>query len=83
MHHGPASRVSKTSNLQQEVILPTAIKEPYLAATNKLVGEGYVFDAKTCFYERGGERLKLRWNGKVYARRRGPPKPPELDNSPL
>ena len=49
---------------------------PYIAAANKLIGEGFVFDAKTCFYERGAERLKLRWNGRVYSRRRGPPKPP-------
>lgn len=59
--------------------MPSAIKEPYLAATSKLLGEGFVFDAKTCFYERGAERLKLRWNGKVYARRRGPPKADEPD----
>jgi len=68
---------------QQEVALPTAIKEPYLAARDRLVGEGFVFDAKTCFYERGGERLQLRWNGRVYARRRGPPKPEAFDHLPL
>lgn len=49
-------------------------KEPYLVAAKRLAGEGFVFDAKTCFYERGVERLKLRWNGRVYARRRGPSK---------
>lgn len=63
----------------QEAALPRAIQEPYLAATSKLLGEGFVFDAKTCFYERGAERLKLRWNGKVYARRRGPPKPDDAE----
>lgn len=51
-------------------------KDPYSVAANKLLGEGFAFDTKTCFYERGVERLKLRWNGRVYARRRGPPKPP-------
>ena len=59
--------------------MPTAIKEPYLVAAKRLVVEGYAFDAKTCFYERGVERLKLRWNGRVYARRRGPPKPQDID----
>lgn len=57
-------------------------KEPFIVATHRLVGEGFAFDAKTCFYERGGERLKLRWNGRVYARRRGPPKPQELVQEP-
>jgi hypothetical protein len=56
----------------------TETNTPYIAATRKLLGEGFVFDAKTCFYERGVERLKLRWNGKVYSRRRGPPKAPDL-----
>ena len=54
--------------------MTTQIEAPYIVAANKLVGEGFVFDAKTCFYERGGERLKLRWNGRVYARRRAPAK---------
>ena len=53
-------------------------KEPYIVAASRLVGEGFAFDPKTCFYERGVERLKLRWNGRVYARRRGPPKPQDL-----
>ena len=59
--------------------MTTGIKEPYIVAANKLVGEGFAFDAKTCFFERGVERLKLRWNGRVYARRRGPPKPQDFD----
>ena len=63
----------------QEAALPNATREPYLAATSRLLGEGFVFDAKTCFYERGAERLRLRWNGKVYARRRGPPKPDDAE----
>ncbi|CAN7554742.1 hypothetical protein LJR219_003971 [Phenylobacterium sp. LjRoot219] len=50
-------------------------KGPYADATKKLLAEGFALNARTCFYERGVERLKLRWNGKVYARRRGPPKP--------
>ena len=58
-------------------------KDAYINAANKLVGEGFAFDAKTCFYERGVERLKLRWNGRVYARRRGPPKPPNVGSEPL
>lgn len=59
----------------QELTLPIETKDPYTAAVSKLVREGFTFDTKTCFYERGVERLELRWNGKVYARRRGPPKP--------
>jgi hypothetical protein len=62
--------------------LTTETEEPYIVATHKLVGEGFAFDAKTCFYERDGERLKLRWNGRVYARRRGPPKPQDLRQEP-
>jgi hypothetical protein len=63
---------------RRELILTTETKDPYAVAVKKLTAEGYAFDAKTCFYERGVERLKLRWNGKVYARRRGPPKPQNL-----
>lgn len=59
--------------------MTTETNEPYIVAARKLAGEGFVFDAKTCFYERGVERLKLRWNGRVYCRRRGPPKAPDLD----
>lgn len=51
-------------------------------AAKKLLAEGFALNPRTCFYERGVERLKLRWNGKVYARRRGPPKPPDLDDAP-
>lgn len=51
--------------------------DPYEAAAARLRAEGFAFDARTCFYERGRERLTLRWNGRVYARRRAPPKPPE------
>lgn len=58
--------------------MTTETNEPYIVAARKLLGEGFVFDAKTCFYERGDERLKLRWNGRVYSRRRGPPKPPQI-----
>ena len=58
--------------------MTTEPKDPYIAAATKLLAEGFALDAKTCFYERGPERLKLRWNGKVYARRRGPPKPEDL-----
>lgn len=54
------------------------IKDAYAAAAAKLLAEGFALNPKTCFYERGVERLKLRWNGRVYARRRGPPKPPEF-----
>jgi hypothetical protein len=54
--------------------LTTETKDPYIVAAKKLVAEGFAFDSRTCFYERGAERLKLRWNGRVYARRRGPPK---------
>jgi hypothetical protein len=54
--------------------LKTDTKDPYIVAASKLVGEGFAFDARTCFFERDAERLKLRWNGRVYARRRGPPK---------
>lgn len=46
-------------------------KDPYLVASTRLQAEGFALNAKTCFYERGDERLKLRWNGKVYARRHG------------
>lgn len=53
-------------------------RDPYIVAAKKLLGEGFTFDAKTCFYERGPERLKLTWNGRVYARRPAPPKPPVL-----
>lgn len=63
---------------RREVTLTTETQEPYIVAANRLVGEGFAFDPKTCFYERGVERLKLRWNGRVYARRRGPPKPQDL-----
>jgi hypothetical protein len=61
----------------QEITLAIETKDPYIIAADRLIGEGFAFDTKTCFYERGVERLKLRWNGKVYARRRGPPKPPD------
>ena len=40
----------------------------YLTAVAKLEGEGFVLDPKTCFFVQGAERLRLRWNGKVYAR---------------
>ena len=62
--------------------MTTETKQPYILATHRLIGEGFAFNAKTCFYERDGERLKLRWNGRVYARRRGPPKPPEMVQEP-
>ncbi len=52
-------------------------QDPYLVALKKLRAEGFALNAKTCFYERGPERLKLRWNGRVYARRRGPNAPEE------
>jgi hypothetical protein len=58
------------------------IEPPYVAAVKKLLAEGYALNARTCFYERGAERLKLRWNGRVYARRRGPPLP-GLGESPV
>ena len=59
--------------------MATEAKDPYIKAANRLIAEGFAFDAKTCFYERGVERLKLRWNGKVYARRRGAAKLQDLD----
>jgi hypothetical protein len=61
-----------------EVKVKGEARDPYAIASTKLQAEGFALDGKTCFYERGLERLKLRWNGKVYARRRGPPKPPDL-----
>lgn len=57
--------------------MTTQSKDPYTIAMQKLLAEGFALNAKTCFYERGVERLKLRWNGRVYARRRGPPPPIE------
>jgi hypothetical protein len=54
--------------------LATETNDPYNVAAKKLIAEGFAFDPRTCFYERGVERLKLRWNGRVYARRSGPPK---------
>lgn len=50
----------------------TASQDPYVVASTKLQAEGFALNPKTCFYERGPDRLKLRWNGKVYARRRAP-----------
>lgn len=50
-------------------------KDAYTVAAQKLLAEGFALNARTCFYERDGERLKLRWNGRVYARRREPPAP--------
>lgn len=58
--------------------MTTQTKDPYIVAANKLIGEGFAFDAKTCVYERGPERVKLTWNGRVYARRPRPPKPPTV-----
>ena len=58
-----------------EASLARVIEPPYVVAVKKLLAEGYALNARTCFYERGDERLKLRWNGRVYARRRGPPLP--------
>lgn len=57
-------------------------KDAYVLAAKKLVAEGFALNARTCFYERGAQRLKLRWNGRVYARRWGPPKPLDLDDAP-
>jgi len=54
-------------------------KDAYAIAAKKLLAEGFALNPRTCFFERGAERLQLRWNGRVYARRRGPPKPPEAD----
>lgn len=50
----------------------SASQDPYTLATAKLRDEGFALNPKTCVYERGPDRLKLRWNGKVYARRRAP-----------
>jgi len=56
-------------------------KDAYIVATEKLLAEGFALNTRNCFYERGAERLKLRWNGRVYARRRGPPIPQDLDET--
>ena len=57
-------------------------KDAYAIAAKKLLAEGFALNPHTCFYERGAERLKLRWNGRVYARRRGPPIPQGPDAAP-
>jgi hypothetical protein len=58
-----------------------APKDAYSIAAAKLLAEGFALNTRTCFYERGAERLKLRWNGRVYARRRGPPIVQALDDT--
>ena len=52
---------------------PGAEANPYGAAVRKLEAEGFRFDPHTRSFERGDERVTLRWNGRVYARRRGRP----------
>ena len=47
--------------------------DPYGPAARKLEAEGFRFNAHTGWFERGDERVTLRWNGRVYARRRWPP----------
>lgn len=56
-------------------------KDAYAIAARKLLADGFALNTRTCFYERGVERVKLRWNGRVYARRRGPPLPQTLDDA--
>jgi hypothetical protein len=57
-------------------------KNAFVIATTKLRAEGFAFDTRSCVYERGDERVKLRWNGKVYARRRAPAPPAVLGDEP-
>jgi hypothetical protein len=61
--------------------VPVEPKDAYALAADKLLAEGFALNTRTCFYERGGERQKLRWNGRVYARRRGPPIAQDFDDA--
>jgi hypothetical protein len=45
---------------------------PYELATRKLLQEGFRFNSHCTTFDRGDERVKLRWNGRVYARRKWP-----------
>jgi hypothetical protein len=56
--------------------------DAYAIATTKLRAEGFAFNTRTCVHERGAERVELRWNGKVYARRRGLAPPAALGEEP-